>query len=159
LAGSFEGHWLSALHRFASVFSRPSALRLDLTFLLLSLFFFPFFFLFRCPRAAAWSSFFPDSFYVALLSKTFATRSFPGCDAANNVLYLYSGGNEWLLIREPILMLLTVEDSKVSALTTRMAFFALRVVHELGAWSDRVSSGPPAPTRGGIAGQRHSVVH
>jgi hypothetical protein len=25
--------------------------------------------------------------------------------------------------------------------------------------ADRVPSGPPAPTRGGTAGQRHSVVH
>jgi hypothetical protein len=49
LAGSFEGHWLSALHRFASVFPRPSILRLDLTFLLLSFFFFPFIFLFGKP--------------------------------------------------------------------------------------------------------------
>jgi hypothetical protein len=39
LAGSFEGHWhwMSALHKFASVFPRPSALRPDLTFCLLSL--------------------------------------------------------------------------------------------------------------------------
>jgi hypothetical protein len=24
-------------------------------------------------------------------------NAFPGCDASNNALYLYSGGNEWLL--------------------------------------------------------------
>jgi hypothetical protein len=47
-AGNSEGHWLSALHRFASVFSKPSILTLELTFFLLSLFFFPFFFLFCC---------------------------------------------------------------------------------------------------------------
>jgi hypothetical protein len=41
-AGNSEGHWLSALHRFASVFSKPSILTLELTFFLLSLFFFPF---------------------------------------------------------------------------------------------------------------------
>jgi hypothetical protein len=37
-AGNSEGHWLSALHRFASVFSKPSILTLELTFFLLSLF-------------------------------------------------------------------------------------------------------------------------
>jgi hypothetical protein len=31
-AGNSEGHWLSALHRFASVFSKPSILTLELTF-------------------------------------------------------------------------------------------------------------------------------
>jgi hypothetical protein len=35
-AGNSEGHWLSALHRFASVFSKPSILTLELTFFLLS---------------------------------------------------------------------------------------------------------------------------
>ena len=30
-AGNSEGHWLSALHRFASVFSKPSILTLELT--------------------------------------------------------------------------------------------------------------------------------
>jgi hypothetical protein len=41
-AGNSEGHWLSALHRLASVCSKPSILTLELTFFLLSLFFFPF---------------------------------------------------------------------------------------------------------------------
>jgi hypothetical protein len=48
------------------------------------LFFFPFFFLFCC------------------LVFPFSANAFPGCDAANNALCLHSGGNEWLLIREPI---------------------------------------------------------
>ena len=81
-AGNSEGHWLSALHRFASVFSKPSILTLELTFFLLSLFFFPFFFLFCC-------LIFLFSRFFLCFSKTFATRFLAAmCDAASSALYL-----------------------------------------------------------------------
>jgi hypothetical protein len=46
-------------------------------------------------------SFFP---ILSLFLQDRLCNAFPGCDAANNALYLHSGGNEWLIIREPIVV-------------------------------------------------------
>jgi hypothetical protein len=46
----------------------------------------------------------PDLSFVSILSPFVQNffNSFPGCDAANDALYLYSGGNKLLLSRESI---------------------------------------------------------
>ncbi len=93
-AGNSEGHWLSALHRFASVFSKPSILTLELPFFLLSLFFFPFFFLFCC-------LIFLFSRFFLCFSKTFATRFLVAMPRTMLCIF-YSGGNERLLSWELI---------------------------------------------------------
>ena len=99
LAGSFEGHWLSALHRLASVsvFPRPSALRSDLTFcvLLTTFVLLSFFLLVLLPGL----SFFPNSFVVS--PKLLQCASWLRCREQCAVSAQRSG-NEWLLIWEPI---------------------------------------------------------
>ena len=130
-AGNSEGHWLSALHRFASVFSKPSILTLELTFFLLSLFFFPFFFLFCCLIC------FFSRFFLCF-SKTFATRFLAA--KPRTTLCIFTAGAMNGCSAGSSLVLLTVGDLNFPALTMRMAFVTLRAFHEHGSLMVRASS-------------------
>jgi hypothetical protein len=121
LADFFEGRqwWLVYTsdfrpHRPASVFSIAAALRPDSTSLALDLsLFFRFFFLFCC-------FFFLFPILPHFLQKN-ATR-IPGCDAADNALYLHNGGNKWLPIAVAC-CLRSIQPDACSVLTTEWVAF------------------------------------